>query len=698
METQISIEANSESVGTKGISDEPVSVSSGDPQTVFDDALGRGPYIRALAEFIRATETPFTIGIQGKWGSGKTSLLKKIQGALEQGQGRYKYIWVNAWEYSLLASPEEALVEIAEKLIYGVRDVVRPGWRATWNVRRILNGVTRGALRISARSISSGLYRMTDGILGRREASIGELKNKFGELCQEMVNGRASRLHRWTNGRHGRGAKGKYEKVVIFIDDLDRIEPKDAVRTLDLLKNIFSVEHCVSVLAIELEVVRRGLQYKFGEKSPENEKEFDSYFHKIIQLPFSMPAERNIAKFALKLFCEVRFLGSPNELTTRDVTKLLELSLGRNARAVKRLANSLGLISRLMSELDEEKKRTSREEIGGVELWDGLDVRKRNLLLIWSVCVQDVFPAIHEALVEDPDFKKWDEKFAKKQGTRGSNRDPIFKEAHDEFARGDEARTGKRRDDWEVAAFTIAYESAGNRDDVSELLAHATDIILKGESGSAHPSLISKAVSVAGVTIVQPPQRKSQPRQYLEVLAALRELNALDPRKEIKKEDLEARLEETDVRFYRIRTYIWEINKKTECKVESVKEKNTVTGWRLVEDGEAADAGDAGAAGQLSSPMPDVAPQRPVVAPDTHDGGAHRMKQHEKVLAVLKQGDPKAGMMTEEELKSRLADADLELYRLSTYIADINKLTPYTVETIPARDGQEKAYCLTGDP
>ncbi|MDB4698379.1 KAP family NTPase, partial [Akkermansiaceae bacterium] len=46
---------------------------------------------------------------------------------------------------------------------------------------------------------------------------------------------------------------------------------------------------CVFVLAIDYDVVVKGLEGKFGKKTEENDREFRSFFDKIIQVPFSMP-------------------------------------------------------------------------------------------------------------------------------------------------------------------------------------------------------------------------------------------------------------------------------------------------------------------------------------------------------------------------------------------------------------------------
>lgn len=66
------------------------------------DILKAARYAEALSKFIRHADTPVTIGIQGGWGSGKTSLFSIIQADLERRtEDAPLCITVNAWEHSL---------------------------------------------------------------------------------------------------------------------------------------------------------------------------------------------------------------------------------------------------------------------------------------------------------------------------------------------------------------------------------------------------------------------------------------------------------------------------------------------------------------------------------------------------------------------------------------------------------------------
>ena len=65
-----------------GIIDEPVKRGG-------DDSLDIKVHSTALIRFIRETSTPMTIGVQGEWGSGKTSLINSIYHEFSQ-ENEYK--------------------------------------------------------------------------------------------------------------------------------------------------------------------------------------------------------------------------------------------------------------------------------------------------------------------------------------------------------------------------------------------------------------------------------------------------------------------------------------------------------------------------------------------------------------------------------------------------------------------------------
>lgn len=74
------------------ITDKPIT-------TLNQDLLKVEKYSLALSNFIIRSDTPITVGLQGEWGTGKTSLMSLL---LEDfNEKNIACSWVNTWEYSL---------------------------------------------------------------------------------------------------------------------------------------------------------------------------------------------------------------------------------------------------------------------------------------------------------------------------------------------------------------------------------------------------------------------------------------------------------------------------------------------------------------------------------------------------------------------------------------------------------------------
>jgi predicted KAP-like P-loop ATPase len=80
------------------ITDKPIS-------KIDEDLLKVEKYSQALSNFITRSDTPITIGLQGEWGTGKTSLMSLL---LEDfNKKNIACSWVNTWEYSMFRGANE---------------------------------------------------------------------------------------------------------------------------------------------------------------------------------------------------------------------------------------------------------------------------------------------------------------------------------------------------------------------------------------------------------------------------------------------------------------------------------------------------------------------------------------------------------------------------------------------------------------
>jgi len=470
---------------TVGIIDEP---NPGEE----DDKLGIERHAAALTKFIRHTATPLTIGIQGEWGSGKTSLLNSIYSSLEND--KYLQVWINSWEHSLLSSPEETLIKIINEILHEMLKGDISNQRKK-QIQTSAANLIKGALRVSATIVGGAAGgKEMDKIVGDDTNSIKSLRNNLRELAEEIKI-------RPTN---------PYQKIIIYVDDLDRIEPKDAVKILELLKNIFNIPNCVFVLAIDYQVVVKGLEHKFGKRTDENEWEFRAFFDKIIQLPFMMPmGQYSIGKYVNDLLQQIGFIDNEDAFE-EEIEEIISYTIGGNPRSLKRLVNSLALIN-IFSDIDDEADNADEdekvEEVIDQKLHDTKD-----LSLFGLVCLQISFPKIYDLLVQNPDFKKWDDDLAFKVTEKKEEKE---KDKFDEEFKIVE-KTKEFDDPWEKALFRICFTSPRYRSrvtDLSKFLNYLDKEILsnldkKEEQGFFIAEIIDKT-SVTSVTATDDAQNKA---------------------------------------------------------------------------------------------------------------------------------------------------------------------------------------------
>ena len=359
-----------------------------------EDLFGIQVYQDALIEYIRLTDTPITIALQGEWGSGKTSLMNLLRYNLcEVENGPYYPIWINTWQYSLMKTSSQAIISILEGIINQI-GALNPSSQKWEDSKRKIGGLFK-KMAVVGTKVAAGAVGIDkdyvdeffDGDAGSASSDIMQLKDEISKLIADALSKDSTK-----------------QGFTFYIDDLDRIDPPVAVEILELLKNIFDLEKCVFVLAIDYDVVIKGLKPKFGELTDANEREFRSFFDKIIQLPFSMPvASYNVDTFLVDALRKIEFFNA-EELNDSELAETLSeitrLSVGSNPRSLKRLTNTLALIS-IINRVQNGGETSEQKRLGKV-------------LNYALVCMQIAYPYIYNQLTESPDFKSWNEKIASK--------------------------------------------------------------------------------------------------------------------------------------------------------------------------------------------------------------------------------------------------------------------------------------------
>jgi len=162
---------------------------------------------------------------------------------------------------------------------------------------------------------------------------LGRLRGLFTELVERLVAAEKCRAGD--------------SRVIIFVDDLDRVLPWNAVALLEVLKNFMDVKHCVFVVACDYEVVRLGVKEKLGITEL---GKVDQFFHKIFQVPFRMPVENYQIQGLLRDYLKKKRVGKAGVEPSPHLQAVVTRAVGTNPRAFKRFVNTVDLLSCLSSD------------------------------------------------------------------------------------------------------------------------------------------------------------------------------------------------------------------------------------------------------------------------------------------------------------------------------------------------------------
>lgn len=308
-------------------------------KAAIEDQFQIDHYISGLTTFIENCNTPMTIAIQGEWGSGKTSVMNMVEKRLNKSEYT-KTIFFNTWQYSQFNMGDELTLSFLNALIEAL-DIKRSDIKN--NFDKIMN-ILRKAIKPAGMMLVE--YQLGSGVSKGLSNVISACGESDSEERKDTAHTIKNLRREFENCISESLKENNKKKLVVFVDDLDRLNPGKAVELLEVLKIFLECPNCVFVLAIDYGVVSRGVKEKYGDDF-EDEKG-KSFFDKIIQVPFKLPvANYNIYNYVKKCLSDIAVKVEDSEINA--YIKLINCSIGNNPRSIKRLFNSFLLLNNIVS-------------------------------------------------------------------------------------------------------------------------------------------------------------------------------------------------------------------------------------------------------------------------------------------------------------------------------------------------------------
>ena len=214
------------------------------------DLLGRSEKAFDLAKKIFHTDTSkaaFTLGLTAPWGAGKTSFMLAMQKHLRENY-RKKIILIefNPWMY-----------------------------RKAPNLTQIFFEELSRALTPYSSALASGFMQYVDYILSKENNTWIQLGARL--LPQGFKAKSTSEQYEFLNEEIGKLGK----KIIIFIDDVDRLDSEELTELFSLVRNISSFPNMSYILAYDKAYVTNQLQVKFDTQK-------NRYIEKVVQAEYPL--------------------------------------------------------------------------------------------------------------------------------------------------------------------------------------------------------------------------------------------------------------------------------------------------------------------------------------------------------------------------------------------------------------------------
>jgi hypothetical protein len=254
---------------------------------------------------------PTTIGVFGDWGTGKSSLIKMIEKELAKDPGTL-YLTFSGW---LFEDYEDAKTALMGSILDAIEERVKSDEGLFTKTSNLLRKLMKRVNWLQAAGVAGryvlpaavGLPQISMANLGvdllsRLSMMPSALTEKFKEkgidaeeLKQLLKDSSDTPEEVRRDIRDFRKdfaellKQSKIERLVVFIDDLDRCNPDTIIDTLEAIKLFLFVPGTAFILGADERLIQYAVRRRFPELPGTDAEVGRDYLEKLVQFPIRLP-------------------------------------------------------------------------------------------------------------------------------------------------------------------------------------------------------------------------------------------------------------------------------------------------------------------------------------------------------------------------------------------------------------------------
>nr|MBC8466081.1 hypothetical protein [bacterium] len=353
------------------LNDQPI----GERNNSKSSGLDFKDYADVLSRTALGTDGPFTIGIYGEWGTGKTSLLHLIEKEINdtpQNKESITTVWFNAWKYE---KDDHPLIPLIATILVKLEK-------------------QKGKMNKSRKELINALRAVIYGFSAKSKIKLpgfAEIEASF--IAKDMID-REAKLSRdilidkslyYQSFEMLNKIGNPDNKIIVFIDDLDRCFPNKIIKLLESIKLVLCQPNFIFFLGLAQTVVREYLEKMYKTRFGFTNFTGRSYLEKIVQLPFYIPPHNDrIIELSESFKSVVGFgddLTNPtDEETYKELIKLIDQACGGNIRS------SIGFVNNIRVNIEIAKKLPGQNDPDFIQIAVSRILRHR-----WSYIYKEIY-------------------------------------------------------------------------------------------------------------------------------------------------------------------------------------------------------------------------------------------------------------------------------------------------------------------
>lgn len=238
--------------------------------------LDRKKYSTILTKIIDNYSDGFVLGINNKWGTGKSTFVRMWRQELENSN--YQTVYFNAWENDFENNP---LIALMGELKSVTKSSTEVKFKNTLKKAAILSKHITPIIIQAVADRYINTKSLKDAITGLTESFNDIFENEVNEYSNKKKN----IVDFKTNLADFIGSSIEKKPLVFIIDELDRCRPDYSVSILEQIKHFFNVPNIVFVLSIDKIELGNAIKGVYGSDRIDS----NEYLRRFIDVEYSIP-------------------------------------------------------------------------------------------------------------------------------------------------------------------------------------------------------------------------------------------------------------------------------------------------------------------------------------------------------------------------------------------------------------------------